>query len=96
MAARTVLCAAALLLCVAALHAMPRLGCRCVRTSAQPISLSSIRSIQVLPVSGYCRRTEIRITRRNRRVVCVKPDEEWVHQMLLDVQRNQSLSDSHI
>ncbi|KAK7933753.1 hypothetical protein WMY93_004649 [Mugilogobius chulae] len=87
MSAKTVLCVAALLLCIASLHARPRFGCVCIRTISKPISLDTVHKIEVRPVSGACRRTEIRITRKNKRVVCANPEDEWVQQMLLDAQR---------
>ncbi|XP_020782629.1 C-X-C motif chemokine 10 [Boleophthalmus pectinirostris] len=87
MAAKTALFVTVLLLCVACLHAIPTLGCKCIRTTDTCVSVNTVREIQVIPVSGFCRRTVVRIIRKNGRVVCVNPAAPCVHELIEQVQR---------
>nr|XP_040025439.1 C-X-C motif chemokine 13-like [Gasterosteus aculeatus aculeatus] len=86
------LLAVTLCCCVARLHAFPTRGCRCIRTTSDPVPTRVIRRIEVVPVSGLCRRTEIIVTRRNGSKLCVNPDEAWLHVLLSKPQHNSLIS----
>ncbi|XP_045891658.1 interleukin-8-like [Micropterus dolomieu] len=88
------LAALALCCCIATLHASPRQWCRCIRTSSSPINRRVIQKIEVIPISGQCRQTEIIITRRNGSKVCVKPNEKWIIDLLCNLQMNNFTSNS--
>ncbi|XP_033829237.1 C-X-C motif chemokine 13 [Periophthalmus magnuspinnatus] len=90
MSTKTLLFAAALLIWIASLHALPRLGCMCVQTIDRPISLNFVRKIEQRLPSGSCRRIEIRMTMRNKRVICANPSDKWVQDMLLEVQKKNT------
>uniref|UniRef100_A0A8C2XBR1 Chemokine interleukin-8-like domain-containing protein n=1 Tax=Cyclopterus lumpus TaxID=8103 RepID=A0A8C2XBR1_CYCLU len=67
---------------ITSLHALPRPGCVCIRTRSSRVPLGVVRRIQLIPVSGLCRRTEVIVTRRNGSKVCVDPKEKWVNELL--------------
>ncbi|KAG7237135.1 hypothetical protein INR49_032771 [Caranx melampygus] len=52
------LAALTLCCCITALH-----GCKCMRPTSNRIPLKAIKKIEVLPISGQCRWTEIIVTR---------------------------------
>ncbi|XP_034072506.1 permeability factor 2-like [Gymnodraco acuticeps] len=67
--------------CIASLQAFPRERCMCIRTiSSMPVRV--IKRIEVIPISGHCRRTEIIVTRRNGSQVCVNPAVNWVYVLI--------------
>ncbi|XP_060928292.1 interleukin-8 [Limanda limanda] len=76
------LAALTLCCCITSLHAFRRRGCHCIRTTKEQVPRRCIRKIEVIPISGECRRTEILITRRNGYTVCVDPKEKWVQELL--------------
>ncbi|XP_075934984.1 interleukin-8 [Anarhichas minor] len=81
------LAALTLCCCIASLHALPTQVCRCIRTITSPIPITVIKQVELIPISGHCRRTEIIITRWNGSKVCVKPDAKWVHSLLSNLQK---------
>ncbi|XP_070820503.1 C-X-C motif chemokine 10 [Chaetodon trifascialis] len=88
------LAALTLCCCIATLHAAPRQGCLCIRTTSNHVALRVIEKIEVFPISGRCRRTEIIITRRNGSKICVNPEANWVKNLLSNFQRNNTTSSS--
>ncbi|XP_074495571.1 C-X-C motif chemokine 13 [Sebastes fasciatus] len=80
------LAALTLCCCISSMDALQRNGCRCIRTSPNSIPRRIIRKIEVIPISGHCRRTEIIITRRNGFTVCVDPSAVWVKVLLRNLQ----------
>ncbi|XP_051277721.1 interleukin-8 [Dicentrarchus labrax] len=82
------LLAALTLFCyISTLHAFPRSGCSCIRTTSNTIPLRVIKKIEVIPISGHCRWIEIIITRRNGSKVCVSPTASWVIDYIRDFQK---------
>ncbi|KAK5870720.1 hypothetical protein PBY51_003644 [Eleginops maclovinus] len=73
--------------CIASLHAFPRERCLCIRTTPSPIRVGVIRRIEVIPISGLCRRIEIIVTRKNGSKVCVNPAADWVNRLISNLQR---------
>ncbi|XP_076586687.1 growth-regulated alpha protein [Chaetodon auriga] len=80
--------------CIATLHAVPMAGCLCIRTTSNPVALRVIEKIEVRPISGRCRRTEIIITRKNGSKICVNPKAVWVKELLSNLQRINATSSS--
>ncbi|XP_053277416.1 C-X-C motif chemokine 10 [Pleuronectes platessa] len=76
------LAALTLCCCITSLHAYRKRGCHCIQTTNNQVPRKCIRKIEVIPVSGQCRQTEILITRRNGHRVCVDPEEKWVLELL--------------
>ncbi|KAM9359961.1 C-X-C motif chemokine 13 [Symphorus nematophorus] len=76
------LAALTLCCCIATMH-----GCRCIRTTTTPVAIRLIQKIEVIPISGRCRRTEIIITRMNGSKVCVNPKLRWINILLNEVQK---------
>ncbi|XP_034072612.1 interleukin-8-like [Gymnodraco acuticeps] len=68
--------------CIASLQAFPRQRCMCNRTISSPMPVRVIKRIEVIPISGLCRRTEIIVTRRNGSQVCVNPAANWVYVLI--------------
>ncbi|XP_040010501.1 growth-regulated alpha protein [Xiphias gladius] len=87
------LAAVTLCCCITTLHAIPRRGCRCMRTTSQGIPVRAIRKIEVIPISGHCRQTEIIITRKNNHKVCINPEAKWVNELLRNLQKKNGASD---
>ncbi|XP_026177127.1 C-X-C motif chemokine 9 [Mastacembelus armatus] len=73
--------------CIASLHASPKPGCNCLRTTNSVIPFQAIRKIEGFPISGQCRRTEIIITLRSGTPVCVNPDAKWVKTLLNNLRK---------
>ncbi|XP_068577203.1 interleukin-8 isoform X2 [Cebidichthys violaceus] len=88
------LAALTLCCCIASLHALPTQGCRCIRTSPIPVPFRAISKLEMIAISGHCRRTEIIVTRRNGSKVCVKPEEEWVNILLSKLQKKRCIKGS--
>uniref|UniRef100_A0AAQ5XYX2 Chemokine interleukin-8-like domain-containing protein n=2 Tax=Amphiprion ocellaris TaxID=80972 RepID=A0AAQ5XYX2_AMPOC len=75
--------------CISRLDALSGLGCRCIRTVPNPVPARAVKKIEVIPVSGRCRRTEILITKRNGSIVCVPPKAKWFPELLETLQRTR-------
>ncbi|XP_034728824.1 interleukin-8 [Etheostoma cragini] len=75
--------------CIASLHAR----CICIQTISTPVPSRVIKKIEVIPISGHCRRTEIIVTRRNGSRVCVNPNVQWVNDLLRSF-RNTNVNSS--
>ncbi|XP_032879602.1 interleukin-8-like [Amblyraja radiata] len=76
-----------LLLCAITAQGFPSLGfqgrCHCTRTRSVFIHPMFIRSLKYIPGGAHCE-TEIIITLRNKRKVCVNPDAKWVQALIND------------
>ncbi|XP_033973516.1 interleukin-8-like isoform X3 [Trematomus bernacchii] len=88
--AALLLSALTLCCCIASLQAFPRVRCMCIRTISSPMPVRVIKRIEVIPISGLCRRTEIIVTRRNGSKVCVNPAANWVNVLISNLQRRSS------
>ncbi|XP_070761169.1 C-X-C motif chemokine 10 [Enoplosus armatus] len=80
--------------CIATLHAFDINRCRCIRTTSSPVAVRVIKKIEVIPISGYCRRTQIIITRKNGTKVCVNPNVTWINNLLSNLQNKNVTSSS--
>ncbi|XP_060889992.1 interleukin-8-like [Labrus mixtus] len=68
--------------CIVSLQASPRSGCLCIRTTSSYIPVRVIDRIEVIPVTGYCRWTEVIVTRKNGSKVCADPNGKWAEAVL--------------
>ncbi|XP_044051175.1 C-X-C motif chemokine 13 [Siniperca chuatsi] len=82
----------ALCCCITTLHAYIQPGCRCIRTTSSPVAVRVIQKIEVVPISGRCRRIEIIVTRKNNSKVCVNPNVKWINKLLSDLQSSTTVS----
>ncbi|XP_034025405.1 C-X-C motif chemokine 10 isoform X2 [Thalassophryne amazonica] len=84
------------LCCITAVHGLPSngYGCRCIKTTYNRILISNIRRIEVIPVSGSCRWTEIIVTRKKGGNICVNPNAKWIYNMISNLQKNSVISSS--
>ncbi|XP_054466540.1 C-X-C motif chemokine 11-1 [Anoplopoma fimbria] len=80
------LAALTLCCCISSLHAFSQGRCICIRTISTPVPFKTIKKVEIIPVSGGCRRTEIIITRRNGSKLCVNPKKKWVIDLLSQLQ----------
>ncbi|NP_001290272.1 C-X-C motif chemokine 13 precursor [Larimichthys crocea] len=78
---------------LASLIASPGMGCRCKGTISTPIKPRVIVKIEILPISGHCRRTEIIVARRNGSKICLNPAATATNELLQNLQkRNGTIS----
>ncbi|KAI9537088.1 hypothetical protein NQZ68_028217 [Dissostichus eleginoides] len=92
--AALLLSALTLCCCIASLQAFPSERCKCIRTISSPMPVRVIKRIEVIPISGLCRRTEIIVTRRNGSKVCVNPAANWVNVLISNLQSQDGNSGS--
>ncbi|XP_033475087.1 C-X-C motif chemokine 13 [Epinephelus lanceolatus] len=77
--------------CIASMHALQAGRCQCARTTSNVVPVQIIKKIEVFPITGYCRRTEVIVTRKNNSRVCVDPNAEWANSLLKRLQsKNQN------
>ncbi|CAK6979608.1 C-X-C motif chemokine 10-like [Scomber scombrus] len=86
----------ALILCCsfAAVHGSPRGRCYCLRTFSKRVLVQTIKKVEVIPISGHCRRIEIIVTRKNDSKVCVDPNAYWLDSML-DFLKKKTMNDGN-
>uniref|UniRef100_A0A8D0FXY6 C-X-C motif chemokine ligand 13 n=1 Tax=Strix occidentalis caurina TaxID=311401 RepID=A0A8D0FXY6_STROC len=58
------------------------LNCRCVKTASDYISPKRYESIEIRPVGSTCRRTEIILTLKKNKKVCVAPEAPWIQLLI--------------
>ncbi|XP_074525741.1 C-X-C motif chemokine 13 [Halichoeres trimaculatus] len=75
------------LCCILTLGALPRQGCRCIRTTPKYIPVRRMDKIEVFPVSGQCRWLEIIVTTKKSATICLDPSATWVKNLLTNLQR---------
>ncbi|POI26234.1 hypothetical protein CIB84_010016, partial [Bambusicola thoracicus] len=56
--------------------------CKCVKVTAQIISLGLILAIDVMPPGIHCRRKEIILTLKRNKKVCVAPEAPWIQLLI--------------
>ncbi|XP_027311899.3 C-X-C motif chemokine 13-like [Anas platyrhynchos] len=65
--------------------------CKCIKSTAQVISLGLILAIDVTPPGIHCRRKEIILSLTRSRKVCVAPEAPWIQLLIHKLtQRNGS------
>ncbi|TWW60840.1 C-X-C motif chemokine 10 [Takifugu flavidus] len=74
-------------LCCCLVTADAFFGCHCLRTIRKPIPLNVIEKIEMLPISGHCRRPEIILTRKNGSKICIDPNQKWLKDLLNKMQK---------
>ncbi|XP_033015468.1 C-X-C motif chemokine 13 [Lacerta agilis] len=57
-------------------------SCKCQKHTASAFGPKQIQSIQVIPRGIQCGRTEIILTLKDKRPVCVAPTAQWVQKLL--------------
>ncbi|XP_078267319.1 interleukin-8-like [Rhinoraja longicauda] len=71
-----------LLLCAITTQGFPILGgqgrCRCIRATSAFIRPRFILRLAYIPPGSHCETTEIIITLKNKKRVCVDPDAKWL------------------
>ncbi|KAL6465589.1 hypothetical protein MHYP_G00257220 [Metynnis hypsauchen] len=85
------LLAATALCCIATTFAISMDGfatghkCRCLTTTYDVIPIQLFRRMEVLPPGPNCGNTEILVTMKNHKVVCVSPDAEWINSVFIKI-----------
>ncbi|XP_030579576.1 C-X-C motif chemokine 13-like [Archocentrus centrarchus] len=88
---RPLLLLAALTFCCF-LHGFHINACRCKSTTLRQVPPQMVRKIEVTPLSGHCRRTEIIITTRTGNKICINPEAKWFPGLLNTLQKKQASS----
>ncbi|KAL2091985.1 hypothetical protein ACEWY4_011783 [Coilia grayii] len=60
---------------------MPR-WCRCRRTADTFISPRLYKKVEIISPGAYCRQTEIIITLKSDKTVCVAPQSIWINKVI--------------
>ncbi|XP_072108010.1 interleukin-8-like [Mobula birostris] len=70
------------LLCAFSTQGIPILGtqgrCKCIRTTSAVIHPKLMHSLRYIPNGPHCEATEIIITLKNKKKVCVDPGAKWL------------------
>ncbi|XP_051893257.1 interleukin-8-like isoform X2 [Pristis pectinata] len=56
--------------------------CQCIQTSSDVICPKFIQSLKYIPRGSHCENTEIIVTLKNKKKVCVDPDAKWVEVLI--------------
>ncbi|XP_067261808.1 interleukin-8 [Chanodichthys erythropterus] len=89
------LLAAAAVYCFTTLDAIPMDGfatnnmCQCLTTSSSVIPPRLFQRIEILPPGAHCRKTEILITKKDNKTVCINPDARWINNFISKVMRSK-------
>ncbi|XP_078070570.1 interleukin-8-like [Mustelus asterias] len=71
-----------LLLCAITAQGIPIPGilgrCKCIRTTSKPVNPKNMRSIKYIPRRSQCETTEIIVTMKSGKKLCVNPNAQWV------------------
>ncbi|XP_063050521.1 interleukin-8 [Engraulis encrasicolus] len=67
---------------------MPR-WCRCPRTTGSFISPRHYKKLEIITPGAYCRQTEIIITLKSNKTVCVAPETDWINKVIRMMQRKE-------
>ncbi|KAL2092354.1 hypothetical protein ACEWY4_012152 [Coilia grayii] len=71
--------------------------CRCPRTTNTFISPRFYKKLEIITPGAYCRQTEIIITLKSGRTICVAPEADWINKVIRKfVQRYNNLQDKDI
>ncbi|XP_030000450.1 interleukin-8 [Sphaeramia orbicularis] len=73
--------------CITSLEAM---GCRCLRKTPGRLpnkAIKHIKNIEIIPISGSCRHTQIIFTMIRGNTICVDPAARWVSEVIATVQK---------
>ncbi|KAK2911866.1 hypothetical protein QQF64_027731 [Cirrhinus molitorella] len=89
------LLAAIAVYCITTVFALPMDGfdysgrCQCVTTTSSRIPTSVFQRIEILPPGAHCRKTEILITKKDNKTVCIDPDAQWINKVITKVMRSK-------
>ncbi|XP_059682704.1 interleukin-8-like [Gavia stellata] len=61
---------------------LTNMRCKCIKSTAQVISLGLILAIDVTPPGIHCRRKEIILTLKKKKKVCVAPEAPWIQLLI--------------
>ncbi|XP_078405750.1 interleukin-8-like [Cetorhinus maximus] len=71
-----------LLLCAVTAQGVPIPGiqgrCKCIWTTSRPIDPRTMQSMKYIPRGSHCVTTEIIVTLKNGKKLCVNPTAQWV------------------
>uniref|UniRef100_A0A672KAR1 Chemokine interleukin-8-like domain-containing protein n=1 Tax=Sinocyclocheilus grahami TaxID=75366 RepID=A0A672KAR1_SINGR len=86
-----------LTLCTWLLLALPMEGfgsnkCQCVTTTSSIIPSRVFQRIEIVPPGAHCRKTEILITKKDKKRVCIDPEARWINNVISKVMRRYGLS----
>uniref|UniRef100_A0A8C1KC97 Chemokine interleukin-8-like domain-containing protein n=1 Tax=Cyprinus carpio TaxID=7962 RepID=A0A8C1KC97_CYPCA len=89
-----VLLAATAVCCFTTLCASPVKGfgvnkCQCVTTTSSIIPSRVFQRIEIVPPGAHCPKTEILITLKDSRTVCIDPEARWINNVISKVMRSQ-------
>uniref|UniRef100_A0A672MKI9 Chemokine interleukin-8-like domain-containing protein n=1 Tax=Sinocyclocheilus grahami TaxID=75366 RepID=A0A672MKI9_SINGR len=62
-------------------------NCQCVTTTSSIIPSRLFQRIEILPPGAHCRKTEILITKKDNKTVCIDPEAQWINKVLTRVMR---------
>uniref|UniRef100_A0A673FJ67 Chemokine interleukin-8-like domain-containing protein n=1 Tax=Sinocyclocheilus rhinocerous TaxID=307959 RepID=A0A673FJ67_9TELE len=62
-------------------------NCQCVTTTSSIIPARLFQRIEILPPGAHCRKTEILITKKDNKTVCIDPEAQWINKVLTRVMR---------
>ncbi|XP_060762626.1 interleukin-8 [Neoarius graeffei] len=85
------------LCCFASIFALPMEGavmdhdCRCLNTVSSQINSQRFQRIEILPPGSHCRNTEIIITLKDKKLVCVDPEANWVQKIINKFMKRRSI-----
>ncbi|KAB5528582.1 hypothetical protein PHYPO_G00141880 [Pangasianodon hypophthalmus] len=79
------------LCCVATMFAFPLEGftrghqCRCLSTTDTYMNPRWFQTIEIVPAGPHCRSSEVIITLKDKKTVCVEPEAGWVQRIISKV-----------
>ncbi|XP_051540717.1 C-X-C motif chemokine 13 [Myxocyprinus asiaticus] len=63
--------------------------CHCLTTTATIIPSRFFKRIEILPPGAHCRKTEILITKKDNKIVCVDPEAKWINNVVSKVMKSK-------
>ncbi|KAG7318308.1 hypothetical protein KOW79_018063 [Hemibagrus wyckioides] len=82
----SLLLAVTALYCIGTVFAIPMTGfdemCRCMKTIENRISTRLFLKMEIVPAGPHCSSTEIIVTLKDKRVVCVEPEADWIQKVI--------------
>ncbi|TSN86076.1 39S ribosomal protein L1, mitochondrial [Bagarius yarrelli] len=59
--------------------------CRCLSTIDSRISTRLFHRMEIVPAGPHCRNSEIIITLKDKKVVCVEPEADWIQKLIYKI-----------
>ncbi|XP_051519012.1 interleukin-8-like [Myxocyprinus asiaticus] len=67
----------------------PNNKCHCLITTDHFIPPQFFKRIEILPPGAHCRKTEILITKKDNKTVCVDPKAKWINNVVSKVMKSK-------